>query len=159
MHFRTTLGAVKGLGSAKDGVHHWWMQRVTAVALAPLVLWFMASLLKLGSSDVGAISAWLASPFNAILLLLFSGAMLYHGMLGMQVVIEDYVHTGWKKLFLLLFFKFLFWILGAMIVFSVFQLHTQGGQQLSDAGREPAKIESSSAAKAESKTPSKEKDQ
>ena len=89
--FKTPLSKAKGLGSAKDGVGHWWAQRMTALALLPLALWFCFSLASLPSMHYGAFTAWLAAPWNAILMLAVVVAGLYHGALGCQVIIEDYV--------------------------------------------------------------------
>ena len=91
MDMRTPLGKVRGLGSAKSGVHHFWMQRLTAVALIPLVIWFAVSLVMLSGADYGMARSWLSSPFVMVLLILTICIGLYHGQLGMQVVIEDYV--------------------------------------------------------------------
>ncbi len=96
MAIKTPLGRVLGLGSAKDGTGHWWMQRVTAVALIPLALWFVLSIVMLDSLDHVSVVGWIASPLNAIGLLLLLGAVVYHSLLGTQVVIEDYVKGGTK---------------------------------------------------------------
>jgi succinate dehydrogenase / fumarate reductase membrane anchor subunit len=98
MSLRTPLGRVRGLGSAKDGVAHWWAQRVTAVALLPLLLWLTASLAASAGMDHAAAREWLSSPLTAILMILLIGAGFHHAQLGLQVVIEDYVHTEWLKM-------------------------------------------------------------
>jgi len=103
---RSPLSRVLGLGSAKEGVEHWWWQRLTAVALVPLGLWFAAALIGLAGADYTTVRAWMTGPFNMTLLIVFTGALLHHAQLGLQVVIEDYVHhEGWK-LGLLLAVKF-----------------------------------------------------
>jgi succinate dehydrogenase / fumarate reductase, membrane anchor subunit len=89
---RTPLGRVLGLGSARSGTEHWWAQRLSAVALLPLGLWFAVSLLGLGSLDYYTVQSWLANPLNAVLVLLLVLALTYHSSLGTQVVAEDYVH-------------------------------------------------------------------
>jgi succinate dehydrogenase / fumarate reductase membrane anchor subunit len=95
--FRTELGRVRGLGAAKEGVHHWWMQRVSAIALVPLTLWFVIVLIAHTGADYAATRAWLGSPVTFGLMVLLTGATFYHAQLGLQVVIEDYVHReGWK---------------------------------------------------------------
>jgi succinate dehydrogenase / fumarate reductase membrane anchor subunit len=95
--FRTELGRVRGLGAAKEGVHHWWMQRVSAIALVPLTLWFVIALVAHVGDDYAAARAWLASPVTFGLMVLLIGATFYHAQLGLQVVIEDYIHReGWK---------------------------------------------------------------
>ena len=103
---RAPLTRVRGLGSAKDGTHHWWMQRVTAIALVPLVVWFVASILSLVGADHAAATAWLRGPLPALLMVLFLATGFFHLMLGMQVVIEDYVGEGWMRIATLLVWKF-----------------------------------------------------
>ncbi len=98
MSLQSQLGRARGLGSAKEGVAHWWAQRLTAVALVPLILWFVAGLVPLTGAGHGAVQAWLAEPVAAVLMVLLIGVTLHHGQLGMQVVIEDYVSTEWMKL-------------------------------------------------------------
>ena len=89
---RTALGRARGLGSAKEGVAHWWVQRVTALLLIPLVVWFAASLLAHLGSDYTGVIAWLHEPVTYGLMVLLLGAMFWHAALGLQVVFEDYVH-------------------------------------------------------------------
>ncbi|MBL0041678.1 MAG: succinate dehydrogenase, hydrophobic membrane anchor protein [Xanthomonadales bacterium] len=101
MSLRTPLGQARGLGSAKDGTSHWWMQRGTAVLLAPLSIWFMLCALPLLAADYADARVWLAQPLNAFLLLALVLAALYHALLGVQVVIEDYIHTRWVEVTLL----------------------------------------------------------
>jgi succinate dehydrogenase / fumarate reductase membrane anchor subunit len=94
---RSDIARVRGLGSAKEGVQHWWMQRLSAVLLVPLALWFVAGVVCHAGADHQAVSAWLAQPLTFGLMVLFLGASFYHGQLGLQVVIEDYVHhEAWK---------------------------------------------------------------
>jgi succinate dehydrogenase / fumarate reductase membrane anchor subunit len=85
-----------GFGSAKDGVEHWWMQRVSAVALVPLTLWFVASIITHAGSDYASFIAWLRTPLATILMILLLIALFYHTALGLRVVIEDYVHSEVK---------------------------------------------------------------
>ena len=87
---RTPLARARGLGSAKEGVHHWWIQRLTAIALIPLVVWFAISLVMLSGADYAVVRAWIGSPLVMVLLILTIGVGLHHGQLGMQVVWEDY---------------------------------------------------------------------
>ena len=102
MSLRSPLGRVLGLGSAKEGTEHWWSQRLSAVALVPLGLWFAASLAFADSLAHEVITHWLQQPLNAVLMILLVSALLYHSKLGVQVVIEDYVHGGTKVISLLL---------------------------------------------------------
>jgi succinate dehydrogenase / fumarate reductase, membrane anchor subunit len=95
---RSPLSRARGLGSAREGVEHWWMQRVTAVALIPLTLWFVVSLIALTGSDYNAFIAWLKAPFVAILMVLLLVALFHHMALGLQVVVEDYVHSDRAKI-------------------------------------------------------------
>jgi succinate dehydrogenase / fumarate reductase membrane anchor subunit len=104
--FRSDLGRARGLGSAKEGVGHWWMQRLTAIALVPLALWFVASLIAHVGVDHAAASAWLGSPAVFGVMALLIAAMFYHAALGLQVIIEDYVHREGLKIAALLLMKF-----------------------------------------------------
>lgn len=93
---RSPLARAMGFGSAKDGVEHWWMERVTAVALVPLTLWFVASIIAHTGNDYATFIVWLRTPLASILMILLLIALFYHTALGLQVVIEDYVHSGVK---------------------------------------------------------------
>ena len=119
---RTDLGRVRGLGSAKEGVHHWWMQRLTAIALVPLILWFVAALAGLAGAGHTETVEWLGSPLVAIAMILTVVATLYHAALGVQVVIEDYVHHEGLKFFWLIAAKFIFLVFGIAAVFSLLKL-------------------------------------
>jgi succinate dehydrogenase / fumarate reductase, membrane anchor subunit len=122
MSYRSPLGRARGLGSAKDGVHHFWVQRVTALALIPLALWFVFSVAQLAGGDYGMVRHWVKAPSVAIALVLFILAAVYHSMLGLQVVIEDYVSHEGLKLGSLLLMKFAHWIIGAAALFSVLRV-------------------------------------
>jgi succinate dehydrogenase / fumarate reductase membrane anchor subunit len=103
---RSDLGRVRGLGSAKEGVHHWWMQRLTAVALIPLAVWFVAALICHTGAGYDEAAAWLATPKVFGIMLLLVAATFYHAMLGLQVIIEDYLHHEGAKIAALLLMKF-----------------------------------------------------
>jgi succinate dehydrogenase / fumarate reductase, membrane anchor subunit len=103
---RTPLSRARGLGSAKQGVHHWWAQRITAVALIPLVTWFAISLIMLSGADYAVVRAWIGSPVVMVLLTLTIVIGLHHGQLGMQEVVEDYVHSEGMKLALIVLLRF-----------------------------------------------------
>lgn len=105
MGIQSPLKKAKGLGSAKSGSHHWWMQRISAVALIPLAIWFVVIVINTTVNDVSIVSI-LGSPMNTVLMILFFAATLYHGTLGLQVVIEDYVHCPCGKVFWLVAIKF-----------------------------------------------------
>lgn len=94
--FRSPIGRAIGLGSAKAGFEHWWTERVTAVALVPLTVWFAASLIAHSGSGYEAFIGWLGSPVTAVLMILLLIALFWHTALGLQVVIEDYIHSGAK---------------------------------------------------------------
>jgi succinate dehydrogenase / fumarate reductase membrane anchor subunit len=110
---RSGLGRVRGLGAAKEGVNHWWAQRVTALALVPLTLWFVASVVVLAGADHAAVTAWIARPLNTVLLLCLVGATFWHASLGLQVVIEDYIHRESTRVAVLLAAKAVL-LLGAL---------------------------------------------
>jgi succinate dehydrogenase / fumarate reductase, membrane anchor subunit len=90
---RSPFDQTQGLGSARAGAGHWWMQRVTAMALVPLTLWIAASLFAGARSDYDTFILWLRTPFTTVLMVLLLIALFYHMALGLQVVVEDYVHT------------------------------------------------------------------
>lgn len=107
MSLETPLARVLGLGSAKEGVEHWWWQRLTAVALVPLAIWFVIAVIALVGASHAEARAWVTAPVNMVLLIAFTAALLHHAQLGLQVVIEDYVHNEAWKLTGLLAIKFL----------------------------------------------------
>jgi succinate dehydrogenase / fumarate reductase membrane anchor subunit len=94
---RSQLGRARGLGSAKSGLHGWWMQRITAIALLPLSLYFVLSVLMLSGASRTQMAAFMAEPWNTVLYLCLIVALFYHLALGMQAVIEDYVHNEAKR--------------------------------------------------------------
>jgi len=110
---RNPLKRALGLGSAQSGVGHWWTQRITAAALVLLGLWFVITVLGLLHADYATARATVAKPWNAVLLIAFLVTAFWHAVLGLQVVIEDYVHTRWKEVSLLVAIKFLA-VLGAL---------------------------------------------
>jgi succinate dehydrogenase / fumarate reductase membrane anchor subunit len=122
MSFRNPLGIARGLGSAKSGTGHWWAQRVTALALIPLSLWFAGSALQLVRADYVVVVVWLHTPWVAVLLSLFLATLLYHAYLGVQVVVEDYVHSEWRKITMLLIIKFACILFGAAGVFTALRV-------------------------------------
>ena len=88
------VARARGMGSAKSGVHHWWVQRLTAIALVPLTLWIIWAMVTLAGTGHAEVMAWMGSPLNASLLIAFVIAMLHHAQLGLQVIVEDYVHSA-----------------------------------------------------------------
>ena len=119
MSLRTPLAKVRGLGSAKQGTEHWWQQRLTAIALVPLSLWFISELLCMTGMDHASVSQWLHIPVNAVLLIMLLIALFHHAQLGMQVVIEDYIESEWQKLGCIILVKFLAVLAGLTSVLSV----------------------------------------
>ncbi len=124
---RSELGRVRGLGSAKEGVQHWWMQRVTAIALIPLSIWFAAEIVFLTDVDRATAIQWLGSPVTLGLMSLFLVALIYHAVLGLQVVIEDYVHTRPAKLILLLLIQFAGFALATAGIVAMLMIALYGG--------------------------------
>lgn len=122
MSIRTPLGHARGLGSAKSGTAHWWAQRLTAIALIPLIVWFVISVIILSGSDYESAVGWISNPLTAVLLVLLIIAGFHHMQLGLQVVIEDYVHTRWMEIALLLFIKGATILLGAIAIFAVLKI-------------------------------------
>ena len=126
MQLRSHLGRVRGLGSSNDGVNHWWMQRLTGVALVPLCLWFVFSIVSLVDANLSSVTNWVGRHFNPVLLVLLVICMFYHAQLGLQVVIEDYIHSEPIKVMLLVVTKLGALFLGACSAFAVIRL-TFGG--------------------------------
>ncbi len=101
MSLVSPLNRVLGLGSAKGGSEHWWVQRLSAVALVPLGLWLLIALAGLPGFDYASVSQWMSGPLNSILLILLILTMTYHSYLGVQVVVEDYVRGAVKTVTLM----------------------------------------------------------
>lgn len=103
---RTPLKAARGNGASGTGVHHWWLQRVTAVALVPLSIWFLFLVGGLVHATYPAVLASIAQPVHAIFLIVLSVCLFWHGALGLQVIIEDYIHTRWLEVTLQVALRF-----------------------------------------------------
>lgn len=106
MSLRSPLSRARGLGSAKHGPHHWLMLRVAAVALVPLLLWFLYSATQLAGAGHATVAGWLAQPVNTGLMLILVATLFYHSLLGTREVVEDYVATPSRKFALLLVLRF-----------------------------------------------------
>ena len=119
---RTPLARARGLGSARYGVHHWWAQRLTAIALIPLVVWFAISLVMMSGADYGAVRAWIGSPVVMVLLILTIAVGLHHAQLGIQVVIEDYVHGDGFKLALIVAVRFIAIFFGLAAIVAILRI-------------------------------------
>jgi succinate dehydrogenase membrane anchor subunit len=119
---RSPLGRVLGLGAAKEGVHHWWTQRLTSVALVPLSIWFVVSLLALPALDHATVCAWMRQTSTALLLIVFVAVAAWHSQLGVRVVIEDYVHGAAARTLSLALLMFAHVTLAAAGVFAVLRV-------------------------------------
>src|SRR5699024_4269786 len=119
---RTPLASARGLGSSKSGVTHWWAQRVSAAALVPLTLWFVVCIINSVGADYAAVLVWLSSPMQAVLMVLYLAAIFYHSHLGLQVVVEDYIHVEWVKVATLVVLQFVNILLGVLSIVSVLMI-------------------------------------
>ena len=127
MQMRSHLGRVRGLGSSNNGVQHWWMQRLSGIALVPLSLWFVFSVIGLLiNADLATVTNWVGQHYNPVLLILFVICMFHHAQLGLQVVIEDYTRSESTKITLLVTVKLAALLLSACSIFAVIRL-TFGG--------------------------------
>jgi len=110
------------MGSAKDGTGHWWAQRVTAVALVPLTLWFVLSLLMLPGLDYDTVREWASTPSTGFLASLLVAVMAYHSYLGTHVIVEDYVHSAGSKIIVLLLLRFAYVLSGGACIFAILRM-------------------------------------
>ena len=124
---RSLLGRAKGHGAARSGVTHWWMQRLTALGLIPLVVYCLIGFLVLADAELATARNWLAAPFNAVMMLLLLAVGFYHGALGLQVVIEDYVPHETRRILLLAVMKMLMTAGAVLALFSVLQVALGAG--------------------------------
>ena len=119
---RSQLGRVRGSGSARSGVHHWYAERVTAIALVPLTLWFIYAMLHLLGQPQPVVATWVARPWNTVLLLALVAATFHHMQLGLQVVYEDYIDAKWFMNVLILATKATSYLLGLAAAVAVLRL-------------------------------------
>ena len=122
MSLQTPLGRVRGLGAAGNGVHHWWVQRLTALALLPLGVWLLVSLLTLPSLDFVTLVSWIGGTWTASLLSLLVLIASWHSSLGLQVIFEDYVHDHGMKTIVLVLSGFIHAVIAALGVFAVLRI-------------------------------------
>ncbi|WP_417450896.1 succinate dehydrogenase, hydrophobic membrane anchor protein [Kordiimonas sp.] len=119
---KTPLAKVRGLGSAKEGTHHWWLQRVTAIANIPLVIFMVISFIgNVGKSHAEWV-AWLKQPMASVAVILFFANFVYHMRLGLQVLVEDYVHDHGTKVASMLVITFACVLIAALSIFSVLRI-------------------------------------
>lgn len=119
MNFRMPIKDAKGLGSAHHGTGHWWAQRLTALALVPLMFWLVIGIAANSGAGYEAAQAWLGHPVNALLMVLFLGAVFYHASLGLQVVLEDYVSHAGLRLASIVLVKFAAIVIGTSGILAV----------------------------------------
>ncbi|NVJ71085.1 MAG: succinate dehydrogenase, hydrophobic membrane anchor protein [Alphaproteobacteria bacterium] len=119
---KTPLAKVHGLGSAKEGTHHWWVQRVTAVANIPLVIFMVVSFVGNAGKGHAEWVAWLKQPLVSVLVILFVANFVYHMRLGLQVIVEDYVHDKGTKIATMLMITFACVLIAALSIFSVLRI-------------------------------------
>ena len=119
---RSQLGRVRGTGSAHSGVHHWYAERITAIALVPLSLWFIFSMLRLVGARQEEVAQWAGHPVNTVLLLALIAMTFHHMQLGVQVVLEDYVNAKWLMNVLMLLTKAAAGLLGLTAAVAVLKL-------------------------------------
>ena len=122
MEFRSQLGRVRGLGASHEGAHHFWVQRVTGVALVPLLLWFVFAATSMVGVDLETFKTWVGTHYNPVLLILLILAMFHHAQLGLQVIIEDYVHSEAIKITSLILTKFAVVLIGVCAIFAVIRM-------------------------------------
>ena len=122
MNLRTPMKEVRGLGDGGDGVHHWWIHRVTAIALIPLSLWFVAGVVSNVVAGYDSAVAWVSDPLVTVLLVLFIGTAFHHSMFGVQVIIGDYVHHRVAQVVALLANTFLHFLLVAVAIIAVLRI-------------------------------------
>jgi succinate dehydrogenase / fumarate reductase, membrane anchor subunit len=126
MSLRSPLRRVLGAGSARQGVQHWWQQRLTSVALVPLSVWFVVSLLALPSLDHATVVAWMGHAWTALLLILLVLTGAWHSQLGVRVIIEDYVHGAGARTITMVVVTFAHALIGAAGVFAVLRVALGG---------------------------------
>ncbi len=122
MSLRSPLAKARNHGSARDGVHHWWHQRLTAILLVALTVWLVMAIGVASDAGFAATREWLALPWNTVFAILFSVTAFYHGQLGLQVVIEDYIHTRWLEVSLQIAVKLLALLLSVMSTLAILRI-------------------------------------
>jgi succinate dehydrogenase / fumarate reductase, membrane anchor subunit len=116
---RSPLGRAKGLGSSRSGVSHWWVQRLTAMGMLPLVLYCLISFILIADADLDTARSWIRQPFNSVAMILLLAVGFYHASLGLQVVIEDYISTKTRRILSLAFTKMIMTAFAVMSIYSI----------------------------------------
>lgn len=127
MRMETPLKRVRGLGSAKVGAHHWWHERLTAIATLVLLVWLIVSLIRMPGLDHATLTQWLAAPLAAVPMLLLIVSVFWHLKMGLQVIVEDYVHSDGPKLFWITLINFLSLLGAGLAIFAVLKIALGGG--------------------------------
>lgn len=122
MSLNTPISKVRGYGSARSGTHHWWMQKIAAVALVPLTIWFVASVVQMTHADYFTVKAWLSSPIPATMLMVYIVIGIFHLRLGLTEIVEDYIHGGGMKVFFQFAILFGCTIITVASIFSVLKI-------------------------------------
>ena len=129
MRRETPLGRVRGLGSARSGAHHWWLERLTSVSTLILLVWFVGSLMRLPALDHQTVTQWLASPLAAVPMLLLTVSLFWHAKLGLIVIVEDYVHEEGGRLFWVVVINFLAILGAALALFAILKIAFTGSAE------------------------------
>jgi succinate dehydrogenase / fumarate reductase membrane anchor subunit len=127
MKMEAPLRRVRGLGSARAGAHHWWLERLTAIATLVLIVWLAVSLIRLPDLDYRTVAEWLAAPLAAVPMLLLIAGMFWHLKMGLQVVVEDYVQTDGPRLAWIVLINFISLFGAALAVFAVLKIALGAG--------------------------------
>ena len=127
MRYETPIARVRGLGSARSGAHHWWLERLTSVSTLILFVWLIVSLLRLPSLGHESVTLWLSSPLAAVPMLLLIVSTFWHLKLGLQIVVEDYVHEEGLRLFSVVLVNFFAIAGAALAAFAVLKIAFGGG--------------------------------
>ncbi|NQV45984.1 MAG: succinate dehydrogenase, hydrophobic membrane anchor protein [Rhodospirillales bacterium] len=126
MEMRSSLGKVRGLGSTKSGTPHWVAERISAIALVPLSLWFVYSVIALNGAGHSEFKAWLGQHGNAVLMISFVVALFYHAKLGLEVVVEDYIHAETLKVTTHFIIKFATFLSGLSCILATLRVAFTG---------------------------------
>jgi len=126
MTLRSPLGQVLGQGAAKEGVHHWWVQRLTSIALVPLTIWFVVAILSLPDLSYDTVTRWIGHALTALLLILLVLTAAWHSQLGLRVIIEDYAHDRGARTAMLILSTFAHVLLGGAATLAVLQILLRG---------------------------------